>query len=68
MSLISTHIAVKYKVPLNINNVNYNVRDVQQKSVGHGGQADFEISSNGIRTVIRVIVTSNIGDNLLISY
>ena len=68
MSLIATKIAFKHKVPLNNSNVSYNVRDVQQKKVSHGGLADFEVSSNGVKTAIRMIVSDKIGDNMLISY
>ena len=30
--------------------------------------ADFEATSNGIKTAIRVVVSDNIGDNMLIAY
>ena len=57
-----------HKVPLNINNVGYNVKDVQQNRVPHQGQAEFEVSRNGIKTAIRVVASSNIRDNMLNSY
>ena len=55
MLMISLHILICHKVPLNISRVGYNVKDVQQNWVPHQGQADFEVSGN-------------IGDNMLISY
>ena len=30
--------------------------------------ADFEATSNGVKTAIRVVVSDNIGDNMLIAY
>ena len=50
MSMISLHILKRHKIPLNISNVGYNVKDVQQNLVSHQGQADFEVSGNGVKT------------------
>ena len=36
--------------------------------VPHEGQADFKVSSNGIKTAIQVVASDNFVDNLLISY
>ena len=41
---------------------------MQKNSVPHQGMADFEATSNGIKTAIRVVVSDNIGDNMLIAY
>ena len=68
MSIISVHILKRHKVPLNISRVGYNVKDVQQNHVPHQGQADFDVLGNGVKTAIRVVVSDNIGDNMLISY
>ena len=68
MSIISRHILQEHKVPLNINNIGYKAKDVQKNQVPHQGIADFYAKSNGIRTTIRVIVSENIGDNMLIAY
>ena len=68
MSMISLQIIEQNKVPLNITNIGYKVKDVQKNSVPHQGMADFEATSNGVRTAIRVIVSDNIGDNKLIAY
>ena len=42
--------------------------NVQKNSVPHQGMADFEATSNGVKTAIRVVVSDNIGDNMLIAY
>ena len=68
MLMISLHILKRHKVPLNISRVGYNVKDVQQNRVLHQGQADFEVSGNGVKTAIRVVASDNIGDNMLISF
>ena len=65
MSMISLRIIEQNKVPLNITNIGYKVKDVQKNSQG---MADFEATSNGVKTAIRVIVSDNIGDNMLIAY
>ena len=67
MAIILLHILQRHKVPLNISNVGYNIKDVKQNGVPHQGQADLEASSNGIKTAIRVVASDNIGDNMLIS-
>ena len=68
MSMISLHILQCHKVTLNISNVGYNVKDVQQNGVLHQGQIDFQVSSYGIKTTIWIVASDNIGDNMLISY
>lgn len=68
MSMISLHIIQRHKVPLNISNVGFNVKVIQQNKVPHQGQADFKVSSNGVKTAIRVVASDNIGDSRLISY
>ena len=68
MSMISLRIIEQNKVPLNITNIGYKVKDVQKNSVPHQGMADFEATSNGVKTAIRVVVSDNIGDNMLIAY
>ena len=68
MSMISLHIIKQNKVPLNITNIGYKVRDVQKNSVPHQGVADFEATSNGVNKAIRVVVSDNKGDNMLIAY
>ena len=35
-----------------------------QNRVSHQGQADFEVSGNGVKKVIRVVALDNIGDNI----
>ena len=66
--MISHHISKCLRIPLNISSTGYNVKDVQQNWVPHQGQADFEVSGNGVKTAIRVVASDNIGDNMLISY
>ena len=68
MSMISLQIIKQNKVPLNITNIGYKVKDVQKNSVPHQGMADFEATSNGVKTATRVVVSYNIGDNMLIAY
>ena len=68
MSMFLLHMLQRHKVPLNISNVGYNVKDVPQNRVSHQGQADFEVSGNRIKTAFRVVASDNIGDNMLISY
>ena len=66
--MISLQVMQQNKVPLNITNIGYKVKDVQKNSVPHQGMADFEATSNGVKTAIRVVVSNNIGDNMLIAY
>ena len=68
MSMISLHILQKHKVPLNISNIGYKVKDVQKNQIPHQGMADFYSKSNGFWMAIRVVVSANIGDNMLIAY
>ena len=68
MSMISLQVIQQNKVPLNITNIGYKVKDVQKNSVPHQGMADFEATSNGVKTSIRVVVSDNIGDNMLIAF
>ena len=39
-----------------------------KNQVPHQGMADFYAKSNRVRTAIRVVVSANIGDNMLIAY
>ena len=52
--MISIQMLKWHRVPLNISRVSYNVKDVQQNRAPHQGQADFEVSENGVKTAIRV--------------
>ena len=56
MSMISLHAVKENKVLLNITNIGYHVKDVQKNSVPHQGMADFEATSNGVKTAIQVVV------------
>ena len=68
MSMKFFHIIKENKVPLNITHIGYNVKDVQKNSVPHQGMADFEATSNGVKIAIRVVVSDNVGDKMLIAY
>ena len=68
MSIISLLILQKHKVTLNISKIGYKVKDVQKNQVPHQGMADFYAKSNDVRTATWVVVSANIGDNMLIVY
>ena len=68
MSRISLEVIQENKVPLNITNIGYKVKYVRKNSAPHQEMADFEATSNGIKTAIRVVVSDNIWDNMLITY
>ena len=68
MSMMSLLIIKQNNVLLNITNIGYNAKDVQKNSVPHQEMANFEATSNGVKTSIRVVVSDNKGDNMLIAY